>query len=328
MSRYWRSLAIRVGGSALMLALLLHFLPFQKLAAAVKSVSPLLGLSLIACYLSVHLLGAAKWRILINLAGARLTYIQAIRCYYLGLFGNIFLPSLVGGDFVRAGLAFRLSRNKPAIVLGSLIDRVQDMIGLLTVAGIGALMLPRALDNHSRRVFWVVSGLLIVSGLAALGAVYATPVRRFPFKVRRIMARVRSGIRSTYVKPHRVLLCFCLGITIQTCLVGINFVLAEALGLHVAFYVWLFAWPLSKLSGLVPVTQGGIGVREVALVALMSPFGAPAVLTAAVGLVFEAILITGGLIGGLLSVTIRYFSIPDTPGQDKHGRERTIPETI
>ncbi|MDP9170319.1 MAG: flippase-like domain-containing protein [Acidobacteriota bacterium] len=313
MSRYWRSLAIRVGGSAVMLALLLHFLPFQKLTSAMKSISPVLGLGLLAAYLSLHLLGVTKWRILINLAGARLTFLQAIRCYYLGLFGNIFLPSLVGGDFVRAGLAFRLSRNKPAIVLGSLIDRIQDTIGLLSVAAIGALMLPRSLDGHSRKVFWTVGALLVAGGLGALGALYVTPVRRFPFKVRRIMARVRGGIRSTYVRPSRVFLCFCLGMTIQTCLVGINFTLAEALGLRVAFYVWLFAWPLSKLSGLVPVTQGGIGVREVALVGLMSPFGAPAVLTAAVGLVFEAILISGGLIGGLASLLIGRWASPDRP---------------
>ncbi|PYU09947.1 MAG: TIGR00374 family protein, partial [Acidobacteria bacterium] len=52
---------------------------------------------------------------------------------------------------------------------------------------------------------------------------------------------------------------------------------------------WLFAWPLAKLSALLPVTQGGIGVREVALAALAAPFGAAPVLTVAVGLVWEAI---------------------------------------
>jgi uncharacterized membrane protein YbhN (UPF0104 family) len=91
---------------------------------------------------------------------------------------------------------------------------------------------------------------------------------------------------------------------IQVSLVAINFSVGEVSGLHLPFYVWLFAWPLAKLSGLIPVTQGGIGVREVALVGLLAPFGAPAVLTAASGLVFEAILITGGLIGGLLAFTI------------------------
>jgi glycosyltransferase 2 family protein len=37
----------------------------------------------------------------------------------------------------------------------------------------------------------------------------------------------------------------------------------------------LFAWPLAKIAAVVPITQGGIGVREAALVVLLAPFGAP-----------------------------------------------------
>jgi uncharacterized membrane protein YbhN (UPF0104 family) len=68
-----------------------------------------------------------------------------------------------------------------------------------------------------------------------------------------------------------------------------------------------FAWPLAKLSALLPVTQGGIGVREAALAALLAPFGAPAVLTVAVGLAWEAIIISGGLIAGLVSFLLGQF---------------------
>ena len=59
---------------------------------------------------------------------------------------------------------------------------------------------------------------------------------------------------------------------------------------------------------MLPITQGGIGVREVALAALLAPFGAPAVRTVAVGLVWEAIPITGGLFGGLASLVIGRYS--------------------
>src|SRR2546425_13313483 len=67
---------------------------------------------------------------------------------------------------------------------------------------------------------------------------------------------------------------------------------------------WLFAWPLAKLSALLPVTQGGIGVREVALAALAAPFGAAPVLTVAVGLVWEAIIFAGGLLAGVASFVL------------------------
>jgi uncharacterized protein (TIRG00374 family) len=309
--KYWRSVGVRVGGSVLILTLLLIKLPFRQVWATMRNLSPWFGLALLFSYLTLHLVGIVKWRNLINAAGADLPFLQAIRCYYAGLFGNIFLPSLVGGDFVRAGIAFRQSRSKTAVVLGSLIDRVQDTIGLLAVTAIGAMLLPRALDPKSRKVFVIVSMVLLVGSALGVGSMFVIPVRRFPYKVRRIMVRLRHGIRALYRRRGTVFVCFCLGMILQVLLVAINFELGEASGLHIPFYVWLFAWPLAKLSGLIPITQGGIGVREVAMVGLLAPFGVPGALTAAVALLFEAILISGGLIGGLIAFVIGRYTPKD-----------------
>jgi uncharacterized protein (TIRG00374 family) len=300
-AKLWRTVAIRVSGSALILATLFYFLPFHEIWPDLKRIPPALSLSLLLLYLCLHFLGVAKWRMLINVAGADISFLQAARCYYLGLFGNNFLPSLIGGDFVRAGMAFRLSKSKTAVVLGSLIDRVQDVIGLLAVAAIGALLVPRALDARSRRIFIGVSVLLTVAGALGVGSLFVIPVRKFPFKIRRIMVQLRRGIRSVYKSPGKVALCFCMGVVLQTLQIAINVPLAEASGLHMPFYAWLYAWPLAKLSSLLPVTQGGIGVREAALVLLLAPLGVPRALVLTVGLVFEAITIVGGLIAGIMA---------------------------
>jgi uncharacterized membrane protein YbhN (UPF0104 family) len=69
--------------------------------------------------------------------------------------------------------------------------------------------------------------------------------------------------------------------------------------------VWLFAWPLAKLAAILPLTQGGIGVREAALVALLAPFGAPGPLVLAAGLVWEGIIIAGGSIAGAIALVLR-----------------------
>jgi hypothetical protein len=77
--------------------------------------------------------------------------------------------------------------------------------------------------------------------------------------------------------------------------------------------MWLFVWPLAKLSGVLPVTQNGIGVREAAQVVLFAPFGVAAVAAVAAGLVFETIILAGGLVGGVLSLIIGRLSAAPLP---------------
>ncbi|MGH8507405.1 MAG: lysylphosphatidylglycerol synthase transmembrane domain-containing protein [Gammaproteobacteria bacterium] len=136
-------------------------------------------------YLGLHLIGVAKWRLLVKTAGARLSYSQAVRAYYAGLFGNTFLPSIVGGDVVRAGVAFRVTDSKAGLLFGSVIDRILDLVGLAAVAGIGALLAPRALDPQSRHIFFAVAGLVMLMGLGAIVLLALLPPGRFGFKVKR-----------------------------------------------------------------------------------------------------------------------------------------------
>jgi uncharacterized membrane protein YbhN (UPF0104 family) len=288
----------------LILGLLLTFLPFGQVWSAIKRIPPSLSIGLLFLFLALHLLGVIKWRMLVNVAGAELSFRQAVRCYYGGLFGNVFLPSLIGGDVVRGALAFPVSRSKAAIVLGSVIDRTEDVIGLGGVAAMGAILLPRSLDPQSRKVFLAFGGAVAIACIVTLGILLTLPVRKFPFKVRRTMVKLRRAGRSMVGHWGLVLLCLGLGVLLQISQVGINCWLGVACGLHVAFGVWLFVWPLAKISALLPVTQGGIGVREVALVALLAPFGAPSVLAAAAGLVFEAISTIGGLLAGIIAFLV------------------------
>jgi len=81
-------------------------------------------------------------------------------------------------------------------------------------------------------------------------------------------------------------------------------------GLVLPLRVWLFAWPLAKIAALLPLTQGGIGVREAALVALLAPFGAPGPLVLAAGLIWEGIIIAGGLIAGATAFLLRRAEAP------------------
>ena len=296
---------LRIVATVVALALIAWWLPVDQLLSAIKSVPPATWPFGIAVYLGAHLLGVAKWRLLVNTAGAALPTRQAVHAYYWGLFGNLFLPSIVGGDVVRAGVAMRHVRSRSALLLGSLVDRVQDVIGLGALAGIGALLAPRALDDTSRRIFLV---FLVIMGIGAIGGLLALtffPARLTPFKVRRLMVRVRQAVRATAARPGALVTAFLLGLALQSSLILLNWELGRLIGIDIPLHVWFFVWPLAKIAGLTPLTQGGIGVREAAQAALFAPFGVAAVQAVATGLVFEVVIITGGLLGGVIAVLMR-----------------------
>lgn len=313
-----RTRIIRLIGSAVILGGLLLLIPRDELVDALGRVPPAAWIGALATYLALHLIGVLKWRMLINAAGAGLSFADTVRCYYYGLFGNIFLPSIVGGDVVRAGLAARLSRSTPGLLLGSLGDRLLDTAGLAAVAGIGILLLPTTLDAQSRTTFLLLVGMMAAAGALALGVLFLLPwARRIPFKFRRRLVTPRRAFQALSRQPGKLVTSLLLGMLLQTLLVLLNAWLGRIMGVTISPFVWLFVWPLAKIAAIAPITQGGIGVREGALVVLFQPFGVSSAAAMATGLVFTAIVMAGGLVGGVIAFVL-----------GRRDQPRTVPASV
>lgn len=269
---------------------------------ALKLLPAQLWILVLVGYLASHVVGAMKYHLLLNLGGAGICGRQAARCYFAGLFGSLFLPSLIGGDILRMAMALRMGRSKAGVVLGSLVDRITDFTALALLAGIGALSVPGALDARSRKIFFLANAAgFAVVGMAA-AVVWFFPVRRISFRLRRKLVRLQRAWRSILREPRSMVRALSMSVTVQVAFIFLNILLAEACGLQLGYRVWLFAWPLAKLSAAVPITQAGIGVREAALAALLLPFGAPAVLAVASGLAWDAVSVAGAICGGVFSL--------------------------
>jgi uncharacterized membrane protein YbhN (UPF0104 family) len=304
--RNWPRTALRTtlqyGGSVLVLYFLFRLLPGHQVWKALGLLPARLWILALAGYLAAHVIGALKYRLVLNLGGAGIPGRQAARCYFAGLFGSLFLPSLIGGDILRVAMALRVSRSKAGVVLGSLVDRITDFTSLALLVAVGVMLVPGALDERSRKFFFVIA---TAGGFGvAIAAVTALlfPARRFSFPVRRKLVRLRRAWRSILKQPGAMLSALSMSLIVQITFIFLNVLLAEACGLNLAFRVWLFAWPLAKLSAAVPITQAGIGVREAALAALLLPFGVPAVLAVASGLAWDAVVVGGAIAGGIFAL--------------------------
>jgi uncharacterized membrane protein YbhN (UPF0104 family) len=153
----------------------------------------------------------------------------------------------------------------------------------------------------------LLAGVLAAAILFGLVVVLHRPLLRGrSIRFRRRLAQLRHAIRAVSRRPHRLLFGWLLGTSVQGTYVLLTALLGVTCGLRLPLRVWLFAWPLAKIAAVMPITQGGIGVREAALVVLLAPFGAPASQVLATGIVWEGVIITAGLLAGLTASLLRY----------------------
>jgi glycosyltransferase 2 family protein len=288
---------VRIGISLLVLSVTLWLLPTEEVWGAVKRMPPSIWLFCLVVFLLGHVLSALKWRLLISESGD-VPVGRALRAHFAGLVANLALPGAAGGDVVRAGLVIRTATDKTRVAVGSLADRVVDTLSVFTLACVGAALSTGAGDT--RAVLVRAGGVLLA--LSVGGAAGFVVVRRVPWKgkLRKIVDKLTGSLGALAGRKGAIFGCFLLSLGIQAVFVGLNILLADASGVEAPAAAWFFAWSASKLLAVLPISVGGLGVREASLAALLAPFGAPPARVVAVGLLWQSILVTSGLVGGLI----------------------------
>jgi glycosyltransferase 2 family protein len=301
------TVTLRWLAAIVVLGLLFHFRPLPLLLGAIRRVPITRFIAVLLIYLFAHFIGIAKWRMVVNAAGAKLDFLTSAQCYMGGLFATLFLPSIIGGDAVRLAVGLRRSPNPAAVFAGNIADRFLDMLAQAVLVIVGLLLLPGsfppALQAQARRSLPVF--FLVIAMIALLFIWLRRPLlqgRSVSF--RRRLARLRHALRAVSKRPHILVFGWILATGIQITFLTLTALLAISCGLFLPLRIWFFAWPLAKLAAVLPLTQGGIGIREAALVGLLSPFGAPAHLVLASGLVWEAVVWSGGLMAGLTALVL------------------------
>jgi uncharacterized membrane protein YbhN (UPF0104 family) len=291
-----RKRVFRIAGSALLLVAMVLVFPRHKLIQALASIPPSTLAAALPIYVSLHFLGSLKWHIMVNGTDARLTLLESLRCYFGGLFANLFLPSVVGGDVVTIALGVSRTKKTEGVVSGTLASRVIDLVALALLVGLAAFVFPRRINSTGEQLIQLVLAVLIGVTLLACVAIY---VLRGRLRGRAVV--YWQAFAAAWQRPWLTLAALALSLAMQTGLIALSAWIGLGCGLNLPVRAWLFAWPLAKLSGFVPVTLAGIGSRELVLPALLAPFGADPAAAASVGLAWDAVLIAGSLVGGAIS---------------------------
>lgn len=293
--------AVQIAVSAVLLAVIFHFVPLGQVWGAARRLSPQLWLAGFALFLLGHALTAAKWWMLI---GHDVRFSRAFRAHLAGLGANLALPGVAGGDVVRAALVMSETKDKGRLAVGSLVDRLIDTASLALVALVGAWF---AFNTDGRTTGLVIGGIALIVGIkltllrllsariAALAAWLSTKG-----KIGRILGTIIAASAEMGRKPWLLLGCFILSLAVQCLFVLINIAFALAIGVMIPAAAWFYAWAGAKIIAILPISLGGLGLREASMAALLQPFGADSGAVIAIGLVWQTVLYASGIVGILV----------------------------
>ena len=93
-------------------------------------------------------LSAWRWWLLLGPVDLRVPYLRMVAFYFIGMFFNFFLPTIVGGDAVKAVLLARETGAPARATMSVFMERNVGLFALLTIATAAAFVIPGSLETQ------------------------------------------------------------------------------------------------------------------------------------------------------------------------------------
>jgi uncharacterized protein (TIRG00374 family) len=257
---------------------------------------------LIYIFIMVVLL-ISRWWILVRALGLKAPWVSIVRYHFIGLFGNIILPTAIGGDVVKVLGLCTHSSEKPKVVGSVILDRLSGFAGMIVVATaafiIGYTLIPD---------FSLGFSILILTILSVMATVVLFNERLYTFccriftpfpKIKKGLMRMHYDIKLIMDHKGALVMAMLLSCLAQVILAFGFYLLAKALHQDIAFIYFLVFVPLISVTSSLP-SIGGLGVREAGAVFLFAKVGMSQGVALSISLMGYISGVIIGLAGGLV----------------------------
>ncbi len=298
--RNYKRILVRLLGTLVLLGLLSRLnLNYQQIgqdlshanlwavAGSVGLIFPIIGLK------------ALRWKYILKNYGINISRKEATALYGLGLAAGSVTPGQAG-DFIKAlylqDKGYSLSRG----MVATLLDRLFDMFVLVLLALGGLLQLGSLFYGNLPLLLSFLAltglGILVVAVPPLFNFVFNNLLRKaLAWPLARALGKITGtgqlkgespvppamSLEGATAVPYRPLAPWPTGtalfLTLVTACLAVarTWLLALALGVNLPVTTALAVSSLATIASLVPVTISGIGVRDLALVSIMTQLGYP-----------------------------------------------------
>jgi uncharacterized protein (TIRG00374 family) len=284
-----------------------------------------LAAALLLC--GAQIVSAWRWKYYTDQLQLPRTLRQLTGFYFIGTYFNLLLPTSVGGDVVRAWYVGGSSSRRLAAFASVLLDRLNGLCVLVALACVAVTVSPVALPSWVVFSAWGVAagGVLALAGLRLVVGRDDEPSKDETSKVeepRGKIAQLRTTLRvlcRPSILPATLLLSLC----VQAANVIVVWLVGQAIAAPVpAAYYWVMV-PMVTLLTLLPISVGGVGVREEATVLFLTPVGIAEGTALTLSVLWFAVTAGVSLVGGAVYLFGRFPKPVAAPEEWAEGQDRT-----
>jgi glycosyltransferase 2 family protein len=232
-----------------------NFIDISQLINLHLSVYYFFLISSLITFLSLFLMSIRFNLMLREFSSLWIDTLSVFKFYMIGTFFNIFMPGAIGGDLIRIQQINKMhdiSLKKLSII--TISERLAGIFGLFFLLSLSLL-----LKNYPKAInFEYDIPIIIPYSMPAILLLFIPLVK----KILQI-----KGIFFNYIFVLKTLIVLLLA---QIGDVLIAYIFSNFLGLNVSFLEYLFIMPIVYIATVIPISFGGLGVREGVFAGILS----------------------------------------------------------
>ena len=296
---------LRLGISAFALYFVLRSIDLPAFWDRVKGMDPSWILAALVAYVFMQGVAVWRWHRLLRAQHIEVDPRFLNESLWVSLFFNNFLPSNIGGDFIRIADTATAAGSKTLATMVIVVDRVLGLTALVLIASTGAFA-ASLFGMHmpgARWLFWATaSGILaaiLVIAIPQLVATLLKPLRALnkPWVTERA-DRLEEAVIKFRNAPMALAGAFAGALVVQATVVVFYLLTARGLDVPLPAFLGAVLIPVSLVVQMAPVSINGFGVREAVFAFFFRRFGLPTDAAVALSLVSTGMTMGLSLVGG------------------------------
>ncbi len=264
---------------------------FHELWKSLQKISLFWFIAAFICYLTFQTISTWRWKIICESLGFKRSFIYFLKLYFINQYFNAFLPGLLGGDIIRIGYLIKDGTSKTAATLSVFYDRAFGFLGALGLVLISMPFEGDFLPEITKHSLYLICTTILIGSLILF---FAKIVCKENIKYAKLL------LASSVFRFPVFWMLFLLGTLVQIFYSFHLYLLGYGLGMHLSLGKYLIIVPVMGILAALPVSLGGLGVREGTLVYFLKQLGYGPEYGLALGILVYAIILLGGAIGGIV----------------------------